>query len=233
MAGKKFYAIKRGLVPGIYDNWPAASAQVRGVAGARYKGFATRDEAVAWLAGPEPASPGPRAGRGAGAKGAPGSEASPAAGTVLIYSDGGARFNPGPGGYGAIIIKGDSRRELSGGFRLTTNNRMELTACIEALKALARRDLPVALYSDSSYVVNGIAKGWAKNWRKRGWVKSDGQPALNADLWERLLELIEGLAISFHWVKGHSGHPLNERCDELAVAAARRPGLPEDEGYKG
>jgi ribonuclease HI len=110
---------------------------------------------------------------------------------------------------------------------------MELMGCIVALQKLEQRDKPITLYSDSSYVVNGIVKGWAKNWRKNGWIKSDKKPAVNQDLWEKLLELVEPLAITFKWVKGHAGNPLNERCDELAVASARRSGLPEDVGYKG
>ena len=110
---------------------------------------------------------------------------------------------------------------------------MELTACIKAIEALSQTDRPVALFSDSSYVVNGISKGWAGGWRKRGWKKSDGKPAVNPDLWERLLDLTADLNISFHWVKGHAGHPLNERCDELAVQSARGKNLVEDTGYSG
>ena len=105
--------------------------------------------------------------------------------------------------------------------------------CIVALRELEHRDRPVALYSDSSYVVNGISKGWAKGWRKRGWVKADRQPAVNPDLWGQLLDLIEGLNITFNWVKGHNGNPFNERCDELAVASSRQDDLPVDAGYKG
>ena len=105
-------------------------------------------------------------------------------------------------------------------------------ACIKGIEALPVRDKPVALYSDSSYVVNGISKGWAKGWRRRGWLKSDNKPALNSDLWARLLDLVEELDISFHWVKGHAGHPLNERCDQLAVENARKDNLPEDRGYR-
>lgn len=151
---------------------------------------------------------------------------------VEIYTDGGALNNPGPGGYGAIILAEGREKVLSGGFQLTTNNRMELMACIKAIEALAMCDQPIALYSDSSYVVNGISKGWARGWRRRGWLKSDGKPALNSDLWARLLDLIAGLDISFHWVKGHAGHPLNERCDQLAVENARKENLPQDQGYR-
>lgn len=231
MAGKKFYAIARGRVPGIYDNWPQAHAQVLGFPGARYKGFASRGEAEAWLK--EPVSP--------GGQGRPQSlprrttpvAAAPRPGAVLVYSDGGARFNPGPGGYGVIIVEDGQPRELSGGYRHTTNNRMELMGCIVALTDLAAVDKPIVVHTDSQYVVNGISKGWASSWRKRGWLKADRQPALNADLWGRLLDLIEGREVTFQWVRGHAGHPENERCDELAVASAARSGLPVDEGYAG
>jgi len=160
------------------------------------------------------------------------SDTSPKTGEVTIYTDGGARYNPGPGGYGAVLIYDGEQKELSGGYKLTTNNRMELMACIVALRELEYRDKPVTLYSDSSYVVNGIAKGWAKNWRKKGWIKSDKKLAINPDLWAELLDLVEDLNITFKWVKGHAGNPMNERCDELAVASARKSGLPVDVGYK-
>ena len=151
---------------------------------------------------------------------------------LVIYTDGGAINNPGPGGYGVVICNGEGRRELSGGFRLTTNNRMEMTACIEALKAVAGCGRPIVLYSDSSYLVNGIEKGWAKSWRARGWRKADGAPALNADLWSELLDLLSSEKVTLHWVKGHAGNELNERCDQLAVAAARSSVGDIDYGYE-
>lgn len=233
MAGKKFYAIARGRVPGIYENWPLAHAQVMGFPGARYKGFASRGEAEAWLK-EAPALPAP--GKSRTRTTATPSRLMPTPprpGAVLVYSDGGARFNPGPGGYGVIIVEEGGCRELSGGYRHTTNNRMELMGCIVALAALGAIDKPIVVHTDSQYVVNGICKGWAKSWRKRGWVKADKAPALNADLWGRLLDLTEGRDVLFSWVRGHSGHPENERCDELAVASAALPGLPVDEGYEG
>ena len=234
MAPKKFYAILTGRTPGIYDNWPKAQAQVVGFQGARFKGFATRGEAEAWLQNPTSGQGRWNSGKGMGKTEAnAGAETSPREGVVSIYTDGGARFNPGPGGYGIVQIYNGQRKELSGGFRLTTNNRMELMGCIVALRELEYRDKPVELYSDSSYVVNGITKGWAKGWRKRGWVKSDKQPAINPDLWGQLLDLVEGLDITFHWVRGHNGNPYNERCDELAVSSARQADLPVDSGYKG
>lgn len=233
MAGKKFYAIAVGRRPGIYESWPLAHAQVMGFPGARYKGFASRSEAEAWLAQPPARHPAARSkARAAAGPVSAGQPVRP--GAVQVFSDGGARFNPGPGGYGIIIIDPDGRRrELSGGYRHTTNNRMELMGCIVALASLAGNGAPVAVHTDSQYVVNGIAKGWALAWRRRGWRKADKAPALNADLWGRLLELVEGRDISFHWVRGHAGHPENERCDELAVAAAAQTGLPVDHGYEG
>ena len=228
---KKFYAIASGLVPGIYDNWPLAQAQVAGVKGAKFKGFATRAEAEAWLKNPVYA---PAVKKSSSTKKAAAKVAVPKDGEVTIYTDGGALNNPGPGGYGVVQIYKGIRKELSGGFRMTTNNRMELMGCIVALKELEYRDKKVHIFSDSSYVVNGITKGWAKGWRKRGWVKSDKQPAINPDLWAQLLELVEELDVTFNWVRGHSGDPLNERCDELAVSTARQSDLlPEDLGYKG
>jgi ribonuclease HI len=134
---------------------------------------------------------------------------------VQIYTDGACSGNPGPGGWGAILRCTGKEIELKGAHPDTTNNRMELTAVIEALAAL-KRPCSVVLQTDSQYVVNGIEKGWAKGWRAKGWVKSDKKPALNPDLWERLLELCEVHKVEFVWVKGHAGHPENERCDELA-----------------
>jgi ribonuclease HI len=230
MAGKKVYAIAAGRKPGIYDSWPEAKAQIDGFAGARYKGFATREEALAWI--DSPAAKRPYAGPGATAPPvAKPAKTAASEGEALIYSDGGARNNPGPGGYGVVLLIDGERREMSGGYRLTTNNRMELMGCIVALRQLAGRDMKIELYTDSSYVVNGISKGWARGWRRRGWVKSDGKPALNPDLWGELLDLVAGRDITFHWVRGHAGDPLNERCDELAVAASHGQSLPADEGY--
>lgn len=229
MVAKKIYAIAVGRKPGIYDNWPVAFAQVHGFPKARFKGFATRAEAERWLAEPRSvAGPAKRSQPVASSR----PDITPEPGEVMIFTDGGARYNPGPGGYGVVQLYNGERKELCGGFRLTTNNRMELMGCLVALRALEYQDKKVTLYSDSSYVVNGITKGWARNWRKKGWIKADRQPAINVDLWAELLDLIEGLDISFKWVKGHAGHPMNERCDELAVASAGQQGLPVDAGYE-
>lgn len=138
---------------------------------------------------------------------------------VEIYTDGACRGNPGKGGWGAVLVFGGRERELSGGERETTNNRMELTAAIEALSCL-KEPCIVTLTSDSRYLVDGMTKGWAKSWKARGWRKADKSPALNPDLWDRLLSLCEVHRVSFVWVKGHEGHPYNERCDALATAYA-------------
>ena len=138
---------------------------------------------------------------------------------VEIFTDGACRGNPGPGGYGVILRFGTNEKELSGGFRNTTNNRMELLAAISGLRSLNRK-CSVTLYSDSQYLVNGIEKGWATKWRSNNWIKSDKKPAINSDLWDELLKLTEEHEVKFVWVRGHDGHEENERCDQLAVAAA-------------
>ena len=137
--------------------------------------------------------------------------------TVTIYTDGACSGNPGPGGWGAILEYKGTRREMSGGEKQTTNNRMELTGVISALSAL-KEPCIVELYSDSKYVIDALDKGWAVSWRKKGWIKSDKKPALNTDLWEILLGLTEKHEMHYHWVKGHADNPWNNRCDELAVA---------------
>ncbi len=136
---------------------------------------------------------------------------------VEIFSDGACSGNPGPGGFGAILRCDGREKEISGGEPHTTNNRMELLGVITALEAL-KYPCEVRVTTDSKYVVDGISKGWAVGWRKRGWKKSDGKPALNPDLWERLLALLEIHKTEFVWIKGHAGHPENERCDRLAVS---------------
>lgn len=140
---------------------------------------------------------------------------------VEIFTDGACSGNPGPGGWGAILRCKSTEKELSGGESSTTNNRMELLAVINALSALNRK-CDVTIYTDSQYVVNGITKGWAKSWKKNGWIKKDKKPALNADLWDMLLTLLAEHNYSFVWLKGHDGHPENERCDALAVAQSQK-----------
>ncbi len=140
---------------------------------------------------------------------------------VELFTDGACSGNPGPGGWGAILRCGTREKELSGGSAQTTNNKMELTAAIEGLKAL-KYPCRVTLCTDSKYVADGITKGWAASWRARGWKKSDGKPALNPELWEELLELCGKHDVKIIWVKGHAGHPENERCDALAVAETQK-----------
>ena len=137
--------------------------------------------------------------------------------TVTLYTDGACSGNPGPGGWGAILEYNGREKELSGGEENTTNNRMELTAVIQGLKAL-KEPCIVELYSDSKYVIDGLSKGWAASWRKNGWKKADKKPALNPDLWGELLDLVAQHQVQYHWVKGHAENPKNNRCDEMAVA---------------
>ncbi len=150
---------------------------------------------------------------------------------VTIYTDGGCLGNPGPGGYGAVLLYGQHRKEMSDGFKLTTNNRMEILACIVALEALKYK-CDVTVYSDSKYTVDSIEKGWAKRWKMNGWKRNKKEKAKNPDLWERLLNLCEKHEVKLKWVKGHAGNRENERCDELATEAAKRDNLPEDKKYE-
>jgi ribonuclease HI len=150
---------------------------------------------------------------------------------VTIYADGACLGNPGPGGYGVVLLYGDHRKEISGGFRLTTNNRMEILAAIIGLEALKAR-CRVTLYSDSQYLVNAMQLGWAARWRANNWLRNKREKALNPDLWERLLHCVESLDVEFRWLRGHAGDPENERCDQLAMAAAKGKNLAIDFGYK-
>ena len=136
--------------------------------------------------------------------------------SVDIFTDGACSGNPGPGGWGAVLRFAGKKKELSGGEKNTTNNRMELTAVIKALEAL-KEPCEVRLVTDSKYVADGLSNGWARSWQKNGWRKADKKPALNSDLWERLLTLTDIHGVTVEWVKGHAGHPENERCDRLAV----------------
>lgn len=233
----KFYAVAKGRKTGIFTSWPEAERQVKGFAGARFKSFKTEQDALAFLADPFCTNSGSSTKNfGKNSDCTPKKKKTgqqPASyeypeNAVMVYTDGGAIGNPGPGGYGVVFETGET---FSGGFNLTTNNRMELLAVIKALEALKGETRPICLHSDSRYVVNGITKNWAKAWKRRGWKKSDGAPAMNPDLWQRLLDLLPGLDIRFIWVKGHAGNPLNEACDHLANSTARMPGLPDDTGY--
>ena len=150
---------------------------------------------------------------------------------VTMYTDGGCINNPGPGGYGVVLLYKDRRRELSGGFRLTTNNRMEILAAIKGLEALNRR-CRVTVFSDSQYLVNAMEKGWAVRWQSQGWKRNRKEKAINPDLWERLLELCNGHETRFQWIRGHVGTEENERADQLAKEASTGPDKGIDEAYE-
>lgn len=141
--------------------------------------------------------------------------------TVTIYTDGACKGNPGPGGWAAVLKLGDVEKEISGGEPSTTNNRMELTAVISALQAL-KYPCIVELYSDSKYVIDALSKGWARSWKRKGWMRNGKEKALNPDLWETLLNLVDIHDVHYHWVKGHATNKYNNRCDELAVAESRK-----------
>lgn len=150
---------------------------------------------------------------------------------ITIYTDGACSGNPGPGGYGIIILSDKKRQELSGGYKLTTNNRMELMAVIVGLEQLEIPSI-VNLYTDSKYIVDAVTKGWAKRWRANSWKRNKKDKAMNPDLWEKLLDLCDKHQVEFYWVRGHSGNIENERCDKLAVKASQKLDLPSDLGYQ-
>jgi ribonuclease HI len=242
MSKRKFYAVVEGRQPGLYDEWfgaDGAEAQIKGYANAVYKSFQSRMEAEQWyakIAGePPPYS--------AITPNAAEDEAyqdylvlhqeALATGKVVMYTDGGCLRNPGPGGYGTVLLFQERRKELSGGFAHTTNNRMELMACIAGLRALKRKNT-VVIFSDSSYVVDGIQKGWARRWRDNGWRRGSNEDATdvkNADLWKELLELTEFHVVTLIQVRGHAGVPENERCHQLAAVVMRKARLPVDVGF--
>lgn len=242
MTKKKIYVVVRGRNPGVYRTWSGkngAAEQVQGFPGAVYKGFTRPEDALAWLADldEEAVSPEQRTalaeslGAETDATEGFGIECPRDEEKVIVYTDGGAIDNPGPGGYGVVLRSGKHRRELSSGYRMTTNNRMELMACIVALEAL-KEPCSVVLYSDSRYVVDGVSEGWAERWRGHGWSRANGEMAENIDLWARLLDLCDQHDIEFRWVKGHAGRPGNVRADQLATEAARQEDLPPDSAYE-
>ncbi len=149
---------------------------------------------------------------------------------ILIYTDGACIGNPGPGGYGVVLISGEHRKELFGGYSLTTNNRMEMMAAIKALVSL-KSNSTVTLFSDSQYVVNAMKQGWAKKWERQNWMRNRSEFVKNPDLWQQMLELSKIHIIEFVWIKGHAGNKENERCDRLAVMAASSAQLEIDHGY--
>ncbi len=151
---------------------------------------------------------------------------------VTIYSDGACLGNPGRGGYGTVLLAGKHRKELSAGYRRTTNNRMELLGAIVGIEAL-KRPCRIVLWSDSQYLVHALTKGWLEGWQKRGWRTSGKEPVKNQDLWQRLLRAVDPHTIEWRWVRGHTGDVENERCDQLAVAAANGAELLDDVGFDG
>ena len=258
MAAKKnFYTVVAGRKPGIYTQWSGpdgAEEQVKGFAGAIFRGFTTRAEAEAFQSAggkasavsqpslPSASSSAAPAARSAPAREKPEYAADLAARKVVVFADGASTGNPGPGGYGVVMLSGDphsgqiTRKELSAGFRRTTNNRMELLGCIVALQSLPP-GANVVVYSDSRYVVNAITLNWARRWQANGWLRAPDvsgrrQRAENVDLWEQMLALLEQHNVEFRWVKGHANNAENERCDRLAVQAAHQPNLPPDPGFK-
>lgn len=150
---------------------------------------------------------------------------------ILVFTDGASLGNPGPGGYGVVLISGESRKEIWAGYRKTTNNRMEILAAIKGLECLEDR-CRVTLFSDSRYLIRAMGQGWARRWRARGWMRNDTDRALNQDLWDRLLRLCEYHEVEFRWIRGHSHSKENEYCDQLAKKAARGPNLLVDEFYE-
>jgi ribonuclease HI len=236
---KKYYSVARGRKTGIFEKWygpEGAEAQIREFPGARYKGFQTIEAARQWLDSMTGETCSSHK-QGDGSKSTKPEPSVPArkpvlkGGEVLMYTDGGCSYNPGPGGYGVVILTGRARKELSGGFRLTTNNRMELTACIAGLRALKAASA-VTLCSDSKYIVDAVSKGWARKWRTNGWMRTKTEAAENYDLWKQLLDLCDKHRVEFVWVKGHAGNPENECCDRLATGAASGKNLPADSAYE-
>jgi ribonuclease HI len=235
---KQYYAVRIGREPGIYLTWEECKAQVDGYAKAQYKGFGSFEEAEAYLGnvktnkpdcdeptGAKPFNPpgAPKKRRGTihsedEAKALKMLETNDGLKHVVIYTDGACLGNPGPGGYGVVLLHGKDREEFSRGFRLTTNNRMEMLACIVGLQTL-KQPCAVTLYSDSQYVINSMTKGWARRWKQNKW-KRNGENVPNADLWEKMLELCDKHKVRFNWVRGHAGNKENERCDQLARQAA-------------
>lgn len=240
---KQLYLVIHGRRPGIYTQWfgpGQAAEQVEGFPEAIYKGFYTREEALNWLREFPletllKLAPGLVEYLQAESVDSPTLAQTIAshldAGKVVIFTDGSAHSQTGAGGYGVVLKYKDSRKELSGGFRKTTNNRMEILACIVGLQALKKKS-HVVIFSDSQYVVNSLVKGWAQKWRSQSWMRTKKEPAENADLWAQLLELCEHHTVEFEWVKAHNSTRENERCDQLAYAASQKRNLPPDPGYE-
>ncbi len=234
---KNIYIVVHGRIPGVYNSWfgeDGAKKQVNDFPEAIYKGFYDKETALQWLKEFESETLlayAPSLFQTAQeAKASDDSKNNLQADKVVIFTDGSALKNPGPGGYGTVLLYKKHRKELSGGYRETTNNRMELMACIKGLEVLKHKS-EVVVYSDSKYVIDGMTKGWAKRWQKNGWMRSKKDRAENADLWAQLLKLCEQHNVEFCWVRGHAGNPENERCDRLAAEAAKMKNLPVDKVF--
>jgi ribonuclease HI len=247
---KQYYAVRVGREPGIYRTWDECKAQVDGYAKAQYKGFGSLEEAEEYMGFVNTNKPDARKPSSAEPFNPPGApkkkretgysedetkdlemlETGDGLKHVVIYTDGACLGNPGPGGYGVVLLHGKDRNEFSRGFRLTTNNRMEMLACIVGLQTL-KEPCAVTLYSDSQYVINSMTKGWALRWKKNKWKRS-GEDVPNADLWEKMLDLCNKHKVKFNWVRGHSGNKENERCDQLARQAALGLDLSTDSVYE-
>ncbi len=231
----------KGRAPGIYRTWfgaGGAAEQVQGIDDALYRGFYTEEEMAAWLAGlPQGMLKRAAPALAEFADGFSGTASSQEkeinalleAGKAVIFTDGAANTRTRRGGFGAVIRQGKKREELSGGYRGTTNNRMELTAVIKALETLKKRS-DVVVFSDSKYVVRAMTEGWIDNWHANGWKRAKKQKLMNADLWQQLYALNKKHDVQYRWVRGHSGTRENERCDRLAVAASQKSRLPIDKG---
>jgi ribonuclease HI len=255
---KKYYAVAKGHKPGIYEQWfgeNGAEVQIKGFSGAVFKKFADIENAKCWMKEhtgskklsmfdkkPECSNSGNKKHslkKRCKKSNKPNLTAylqhdqilCESEDKVFIYTDGGCIGNPGPGGFGVVMKYKGRRKEMSEGYRKTTNNRMELMACIVGLEALKKR-CSVIIYSDSRYVINGIEKKWALRWRANSWMRTKTESAENVDLWEKLLELCEKHDVEFKWVKGHAGNTENERCDQLAKQSALKSNLPPDIAYE-
>jgi len=213
---KKYYVVWSGVEPGIYESWAECKSQIDGYPGAQYKGFYDRSSAEEAFANEYKQTFGNSKPKDSIATESDHSELLQN-GKIVVYTDGSALSNPGPGGYGAVLLDKTKRVELSGGFRKTTNNRMEMLAAITALAYLKEKS-DIVLFTDSKYIVDSVNKGWAKRWKSKGWLRTKDQYAENRDLWAKMLDLIDFHNVEFKWVKGHAGIPENERCDELATA---------------
>jgi len=232
MANKKYYAVFKGRKTGIYSNWDDTKKQVNGFNSPVYKSFKNLVDAEKWLSdlsiNKSIISQKNKTSKKAEINT---SLIKPVGDKIIIYTDGACKNNPGSGGYGILLLSQDKKKELSGGFRLTTNNRMELLACIIGLESLKKTSV-VDIYSDSAYVVNSINKGWARKWKANGWKRNKKDFADNIDLWERFLNVFDKHNVTMNWVKGHANNPGNERCDELASNAASGTDLDIDTYYE-